>query len=90
MSRAWPNLRGKKTSTRPRGKELESAIIQRGQESRAARAQGDAPEGRKIMAKLTKPVRDRISVTKFAFPKQRKEPLEMPLTYATLSRASSR
>jgi len=28
------------------------------------------------MAKLTKPVRDRISVTKFAFPKQRKEPLE--------------
>jgi hypothetical protein len=28
------------------------------------------------MAKLTKPVRDRISATKFAFPKQRKEPLE--------------
>jgi len=28
------------------------------------------------MAKLTKPVRDRISSTKFAFPKQRKEPLE--------------
>src|SRR5450759_702499 len=32
--------------------------------------------GRKIMAKLTKPARDRISATKFAFPKQRKEPLE--------------
>ena len=28
------------------------------------------------MAKLTKPARDRISTTKFAFPKQRKEPLE--------------
>ena len=28
------------------------------------------------MAKLTKPTRDRISTTKFAFPKQRKEPLE--------------
>ena len=28
------------------------------------------------MAKLTKPTRDRISATKFAFPKQRKEPLE--------------
>jgi hypothetical protein len=29
-----------------------------------------------MMAKLTKPARDRISTTKFAFPKQRKEPLE--------------
>ena len=28
------------------------------------------------MAKLTKPTRDRISATRFAFPKQRKEPLE--------------
>src|ERR1035441_3277876 len=28
------------------------------------------------MAKLTKPARDRISATKFAFPTQRKEPLE--------------
>lgn len=28
------------------------------------------------MAKLTKPVRDRISATNFAFPKQRKEHLE--------------
>jgi hypothetical protein len=28
------------------------------------------------MAKLTAVVRDRISTTKFAFPKQRKEPLE--------------
>jgi len=28
------------------------------------------------MAKLTKPSRDRISATKFAFPKQRKELLE--------------
>jgi hypothetical protein len=28
------------------------------------------------MAKLTKPARDRITATKFAFPKQRKEPLE--------------
>jgi hypothetical protein len=28
------------------------------------------------MGKLTKPARDRISATKFAFPKQRKEPLE--------------
>jgi hypothetical protein len=36
----------------------------------------DAPRGETIMAKLTKPVRDRISATKFAFPKQRKEPLE--------------
>jgi hypothetical protein len=29
-----------------------------------------------MMAKLTKPAPDRISATKFAFPKQRKEPLE--------------
>jgi len=28
------------------------------------------------MSKLTKPARDRISTAKFAFPKQRKEPLE--------------
>jgi hypothetical protein len=28
------------------------------------------------MAKLTKPTRDRIATGKFAFPKQRKEPLE--------------
>jgi hypothetical protein len=28
------------------------------------------------MAKLTKPTRDRISISKFAFPRQRKEPLE--------------
>jgi hypothetical protein len=28
------------------------------------------------MAKLTKPARDRIATSKFAFPKQRKEPLE--------------
>ncbi|MFY9681666.1 MAG: DUF6582 domain-containing protein [Candidatus Sulfotelmatobacter sp.] len=28
------------------------------------------------MAKLTKPTRDRISTSNFAFPKQRKEPLE--------------
>ena len=28
------------------------------------------------MAELTKSTRDRISATKFAFPKQRKEPLE--------------
>ncbi len=28
------------------------------------------------MAKLAKPARDRITATKFAFPKQRKEPLE--------------
>jgi len=28
------------------------------------------------MAKLTKPARDRITAIKFAFPKQRKEPLE--------------
>jgi hypothetical protein len=33
-------------------------------------------EENKIRAKLTKPARDRISATKFAFPKQRKEPLE--------------
>jgi hypothetical protein len=33
-------------------------------------------QGERIMAKLTKPARDRISATKFAFPKQRKEPLE--------------
>ena len=28
------------------------------------------------MAELPKPARDRMSATKFAFPKQRKEPLE--------------
>jgi hypothetical protein len=28
------------------------------------------------MAKLARPARDQISATKFAFPKQRKEPLE--------------
>jgi hypothetical protein len=42
------------------------------------------------MAKLTKPARDRISGTKFAFPKQRKEPLKTPLMYVTLSRVSIR
>jgi hypothetical protein len=42
------------------------------------------------MAKLTKPARDRILATKFAFPKQRKEPLETPLTYATRLPASTR
>jgi hypothetical protein len=35
----------------------------------------NAARGR-IMAKLTTATRDRISATKFAFPKQRKEPLE--------------
>jgi cell division protein FtsX len=34
------------------------------------------PPKEENMAKLTKPARDRISITKFAFPKQRKEPLE--------------
>jgi hypothetical protein len=29
-----------------------------------------------MMSKLTKPARDRISSSTFAFPKQRKEPLE--------------
>jgi len=42
----------------------------------AVQAQGDAPEERKTMARLTKAGRDEISATKFAFPKQRKEPLE--------------
>jgi hypothetical protein len=37
---------------------------------------GKCFQERKIMAKLTKPTRDRISTSKFAFPKQRKEPLE--------------
>jgi hypothetical protein len=42
----------------------------------APRAQKrNAIEG-ETMAKLSKPVRDRIPATKFAFPKQRKEPLE--------------
>ncbi|HEY5163859.1 MAG TPA: DUF6582 domain-containing protein, partial [Terriglobales bacterium] len=52
-----------------------AAVIQRGKESHAVRAQGDV-QREEIMAKLTKPARDRISATKFAFPKQRKEPLE--------------
>ena len=34
------------------------------------------PRGRETLAQLTKPARDRISASKFAFPKQRKEPLE--------------
>jgi len=42
------------------------------------------------MAKLTTAIRDRITATSFAFPKQRKEPLEMPLTYAMLRPASIR
>jgi len=42
------------------------------------------------MAKLTKAARDGISATKFAFPKQRKEPLETRLTCGTRSRASTR
>ena len=37
---------------------------------------GEMLSREKIMAKLTKPARDRISATKFAFPKRRKEPLE--------------
>jgi hypothetical protein len=32
--------------------------------------------GPSVLGRLTKPARDRISATKFAFPKQRKEPLE--------------
>src|ERR1700692_1545530 len=60
MNRAWPNSRGKRQATRPRGGSWKNCRTRR----------------RKIMAKLTKPVRDRISSTKFAFPKQRKEPLE--------------
>ena len=46
-----------------------------GKKSWVVRAQGGPKKG-KVMAKLTKPARDRISATKFAFPKQRKEPLE--------------
>ena len=34
------------------------------------------PNPRAEKTKLTKPARDRISATKFAFPKQREEPLE--------------
>jgi len=52
-----------------------AAAVERENDSGAAGAQR-ASEGEKIMAKLTKPARDRISATKFAFPKQRKEPLE--------------
>ena len=43
---------------------------------RTADPRAGAPDERKTMAKLSKPSRDRISTTKFAFPKQRKEPLE--------------
>ena len=43
--------------------------------SGAVQAPGALPRG-KTKAKLAKPARDRISATKFAFPKQRKEPLE--------------
>jgi len=50
-----------------------ATVIQRGRASRTARK---VQSKEKIMAKLTKPARDRISATKFAFPKQRKEPLE--------------
>ena len=53
-----------------------AAVVERENESGAAHAQGAPGRGRTIMAKLTKPARDRISATKFAFPKQRKEPLE--------------
>src|ERR1035438_813869 len=38
------------------------------------------------MAKLTKPARDRISATKFAFPKQRKEPLENAVALMAVSK----
>ena len=41
--RAWPNPRGKKTSTRPAAGAGKAAIIQRGKESRAVRAQGMLP-----------------------------------------------
>ncbi len=34
------------------------------------------PRRSETIAKLTRPARDRISVTQFAFPKQREEPLE--------------
>jgi hypothetical protein len=53
-----------------------AAIIQRGKESRAARARVNAAEKEKITARLTAATRDRLSATKFAFPRQRKEPLE--------------
>jgi|HubBroStandDraft_6_1064221.scaffolds.fasta_scaffold57801_2 hypothetical protein len=43
---------------------------------RKASRDEDRARRKEIMAKLTKPSRDRISATKFAFPKQRKEPLE--------------
>jgi hypothetical protein len=61
----------------------------RGKKSRAVRAQGDASEGGKQWAKLTKPARDRITATELAFLKQRKQPLEnASLSYSALLRAS--
>ena len=51
-----------------------ATVIERGKASRMSARRVLSKE--KIMAKLTKPARDRISATKFAFPKQRKEPLE--------------
>jgi hypothetical protein len=43
-----------------------------------------------MLAKLTKPARDRLSATKFAFPTQRKELLETLPTCAMRSHASIR
>jgi hypothetical protein len=76
MSRVWPNPRGKKMSTRPRGRNWKSCHNPTWSRVPGRPWAGGCSKGRKIMAKLTKPVRDRISATKFAFPKQRKEPLE--------------
>jgi hypothetical protein len=56
--------------------ELKKAAVIRGNECRGRPGAGRYSEGRKRMAKLTKAARDGISATKFAFPRQRKEPLE--------------
>jgi hypothetical protein len=50
-------------------------VAQRFRTSRTLWASG-CIQRREKMAKLTTATRDRISATKFAFPKQRKEPLE--------------
>jgi hypothetical protein len=78
-----------KTATKPRrraskntidggypGRDRKSRIPRENAFFRFARGVNEREKREQIMAKLTKPTRDRISATKFAFPKQRKEPLE--------------
>jgi hypothetical protein len=76
LPRMTESVREEEEKTQPEHAGVgKAAITPRGKASQTARARANAPEGGNN-AKLTIATRDRMSSTKFAFPKQRKEPLE--------------